>query len=709
MMDLFCDWRKTRVMHTALACALAGLCLITSSNISFSQGGEVVPQEPSHIRGDEFEGVAEKHLNEPLPQNNKEPSQSKAHIFKSLFGAKVERTSSARAPTHDQKSPATSWAPSDAAETFSVTDEDVPLNEVAAITDVASRQAQTLSQAAENSTNLGHDPRNVRVSRKGHKLNQFYELVAPPRHNSPSEPELSVGADRNERPGVTVLPEELLSNQSQVQESADPAPMIIKPVPRQPLVSGDDLSKFVQVLQPTEFGGDTSLESRQSVTSEEETTTDGETTVSQVGIRHVQDDARNASGLSNQEEQLGRLSGDITPLSTTPEPHRFGIQSDVTQDAKIDRQDALANSQAPDLPLKLEAQKPTSLSERSPKSDLAITSKSSTLSTKDTRAMQSKRVDLIHKLFQRDVVADSRPSSRSAEIPTSRQAESDDRSMAKREEPLPLDTHPVRESTQSITIQIDRANESLLPSVASQPTHSVSKITSDAGEWQAKPAEVIDKLPQHDDVAHTGRSLQPAELPISQSERDEHPIAEPLPLSAELMQESDQGVANHTDLVHESETQTTRSRSIASQAIDYRLAVRESRVVQLQASVESVTTSDADVCEVVRLAPNQIVIIGKRPGTAQIELRYNNKVASDTYVVAVQTSQLAHDQFDSRNQKLTRLVQDLYPHARIKLTWHGDQLILTGKVARSRDAIEIVSMVRRYRLVPVVDRLEVGD
>jgi hypothetical protein len=699
-------------MHTARSCALAGLCVITSSNISFSQGVKVVPQEPSRIRGDEFEGVAEKHLNERLPQINTVPSQSKVHIFKSLFGAKAERTSSARAPTHDQESPVASWAPSDAPETFSVTDDDVPLNEVAAIADVASHQAQTVSRAAPNSTNLGHDARNVKVSRKGHKLNQFYELVAPPMHNSPSEPELSVGTDRQERPGVTVLPEELLSNQSQsqVQESANPAPMIIKPIPRQPLVSGDDLSKFVQVLRPTEFGGGTSLESRQSVALEEKITTDGETTGSHGVIRQVQDDPRNASGLSNQEEQLGRLSGDITPLSTTPEPHRFGIQSDVTHDAKIDRQDALANSQAPDLPLKLEAQAPTSQSEISPKSDLAITSKPGTPPAKNTRATpQSKRVDLIHELFQRDVVADSRPSSRSAEIPTSRQAESDDRSMARREEPLPLDTHPVRESAQSITIHLDRANESLIQSVASQPTRSVSQLTSDAGEWQAKPAEVIDKLPPRDDVAHRGRSLQPAELPISQSEPDEHQMAEPLPLSTELMLESDQDVVNQTDLVHESEAETTRSRSIAAPTIDYRLAVRESRVVQLQESVKSVTTSNAEVCEVVRLTPNQIVIIGKRSGTAQIEFRYDDKVASDTYVVAVQTAQLAHDEFDSRNQKLTRLVQDLYPHARIKLTWYGDQLILTGKVARRRDAIEIVSMVRQHRLVPVVDRLEVED
>ena len=125
--------------------------------------------------------------------------------------------------------------------------------------------------------------------------------------------------------------------------------------------------------------------------------------------------------------------------------------------------------------------------------------------------------------------------------------------------------------------------------------------------------------------------------------------------------------------------------------------------------VKSVSSSNTDVCEVVRLSPHEVIIVGKRPGIAQIALRYEGKSVPDTYSVAVRSPGPKNNQLDRQHGKLKRLLQNLYPQVGLQLTWQQHQLIVTGEAKSKREAIEIVSMVRRLMLVPVVDRVVVED
>jgi hypothetical protein len=56
---------------------------------------------------------------------------------------------------------------------------------------------------------------------------------------------------------------------------------------------------------------------------------------------------------------------------------------------------------------------------------------------------------------------------------------------------------------------------------------------------------------------------------------------------------------------------------------------------------------------------------------------------------------------------LSRLVTELYPQCRLKLSIADDKLIVEGQARDRQEAVQILSLIRSVRPIPVVDRLTV--
>jgi Flp pilus assembly secretin CpaC len=75
--------------------------------------------------------------------------------------------------------------------------------------------------------------------------------------------------------------------------------------------------------------------------------------------------------------------------------------------------------------------------------------------------------------------------------------------------------------------------------------------------------------------------------------------------------------------------------------------------------------------------------------------------------VTVVPPQEVVQQADRQWERLRDTLRDLYPDSDITLTPASGKLIVQGTVASDDEAIQILSLVRRMQLIPIVDRLVV--
>jgi len=141
-----------------------------------------------------------------------------------------------------------------------------------------------------------------------------------------------------------------------------------------------------------------------------------------------------------------------------------------------------------------------------------------------------------------------------------------------------------------------------------------------------------------------------------------------------------------------------------------RLAVRESRMVRSPKNIVRVASANAEVCEVVLLNARDVAVVGKSRGTTSIEFWYDNRgISRASHTVAVGPERTLEAPRDDRNQEVHKLISYLFPDSQVELISEGDRLIVRGRTASRRRAIDILSTIRRSQLVPVVDELVVQD
>jgi hypothetical protein len=144
-----------------------------------------------------------------------------------------------------------------------------------------------------------------------------------------------------------------------------------------------------------------------------------------------------------------------------------------------------------------------------------------------------------------------------------------------------------------------------------------------------------------------------------------------------------------------------------AEAPQLRVAVREGRLLRTPENIVRVVPEHDRFCDVLMFNPREVAVIGKKQGTVRVELWYDQQgLKRASYLVAVD-GQTSSEAPEADLQKIEQLIADLCPASRIKLVREQDRLIVRGLTVNPRQAVEIMSTVRRSQSIPVVDEIVV--
>ena len=137
------------------------------------------------------------------------------------------------------------------------------------------------------------------------------------------------------------------------------------------------------------------------------------------------------------------------------------------------------------------------------------------------------------------------------------------------------------------------------------------------------------------------------------------------------------------------------------------LQVKQSGLLRLPREVEKVEVVNGELCEAILFENREVSIIAKSEGRTHVMLTMKGDQASTNYLIAVTAPQAAAQSRVSSQGKLAQTIQGLYPNANVEVTEENGRIVVSGEVSSNDEAFKILALVRRVRLVPVVDRLRV--
>ena len=138
-----------------------------------------------------------------------------------------------------------------------------------------------------------------------------------------------------------------------------------------------------------------------------------------------------------------------------------------------------------------------------------------------------------------------------------------------------------------------------------------------------------------------------------------------------------------------------------------RVSVRESRLLRTPENVVRVVPEHDRFCDVLVFNPREVAVVGKQQGTVRVELWYDQAGLKRTsYLIAVDNEATAVAPETSLS-KIEQLIAYLFPAASVQLVQQQEHLIVRGSAVSRRQAVEILSTVRRSQLIPVVDEVVV--
>jgi hypothetical protein len=114
------------------------------------------------------------------------------------------------------------------------------------------------------------------------------------------------------------------------------------------------------------------------------------------------------------------------------------------------------------------------------------------------------------------------------------------------------------------------------------------------------------------------------------------------------------------------------------------------------------------ICDVLVFNPREIALISKQQGTMQLDIWYDSQgLRRASYVVTVAGPPALKMGMHEDLQKIETLIGQLFPGSRIQCDREPNRLIVRGYAVSRRQAVDIVSMVRRSQLIPVVDLIDI--
>ncbi|GIW93110.1 MAG: hypothetical protein KatS3mg110_1151 [Pirellulaceae bacterium] len=134
--------------------------------------------------------------------------------------------------------------------------------------------------------------------------------------------------------------------------------------------------------------------------------------------------------------------------------------------------------------------------------------------------------------------------------------------------------------------------------------------------------------------------------------------------------------------------------------------VRQASHIRTQQPVARIDVLDRAVCDVIQFSPYELAVVGKQVGVSMVRMWYEGQDNSTNYLVSVRAVEpvaVADDQFEQMRQ----MIREMFPKAHVEIISETDRIVVRGTATSNEEALQIVSLIRKLRLVPVVDRLVV--
>jgi hypothetical protein len=145
---------------------------------------------------------------------------------------------------------------------------------------------------------------------------------------------------------------------------------------------------------------------------------------------------------------------------------------------------------------------------------------------------------------------------------------------------------------------------------------------------------------------------------------------------------------------------------------ELRVNVRASVVLQAGVGQRRVRVDDPRICDVVQFGRQELAVVGKQPGSTLVHLESEGQEEATrpvTFLVRVGPDPKEQQDNQDEYARLNKLLGELFPQSQVEVAPQEDRLIVTGRAKDRQEAIEILTLVREMRLIPVINRLVVDE
>jgi len=147
--------------------------------------------------------------------------------------------------------------------------------------------------------------------------------------------------------------------------------------------------------------------------------------------------------------------------------------------------------------------------------------------------------------------------------------------------------------------------------------------------------------------------------------------------------------------------------TLPSPQSELRLLARTSHPLRTASRIKRVSVANRLVCDAMQFAPYEVALIAKRAGQTNVTIWFDGQKKPQTYRVVVDGSIAEKPNVGPEYVKLQALLDELFPESLVTLNPGRERLVVLGEAKDRQEAIQIMSVIRSVRLIPVVDQLQV--
>lgn len=146
----------------------------------------------------------------------------------------------------------------------------------------------------------------------------------------------------------------------------------------------------------------------------------------------------------------------------------------------------------------------------------------------------------------------------------------------------------------------------------------------------------------------------------------------------------------------------------SNDSVDYVIPVDGTCRIRPRGAVRQLTLDNQDICEALRSAGGEVVVIGKSAGVATIRMSLLSNDVEQVIQVRVQDKSAAEGNGGESVTLLRGVLARKFPTSNVRLAMHSEALVVTGTAADRQQAVQIVAFIRETCLMPVVDRIDIS-